>query len=146
MTDAEIEKAAARIAAVKRGDEVVSSATEMDNMRTSLATEFGCRQGWTYRQYDRISPGDLSGRWTAPEDDPLVSNAYTFRHPDGSPAAIVGHVYGTAPNETCNVLTKRGETLALSVSFATNFPSWWYPGRTTLVVFEPAAANRRATA
>ena len=135
---AEITHAAERIAAQKRGDEGRPQLAqgELDRLRTMIATEFGRRRGWTYRQHDRVTPGELSDRWTAPDDHHLVDNAYTFRRSDGSPAAVVGHVYNGDREEVRRDLRRQAHRFGLVVSFPTDVPSWWFPGGTTLVLLE----------
>ena len=146
---AEITRAAETIAAQKRGDEDRPrlAVGELDRLRTMIAAEFGRRRGWTYRQHDRVAHGDMSGRWTPPDAHHLVDNAYTFRHPDGSPAAVAGHVYDGDREDARRDLRRRAGRFGLVASFPTDVPSWWFPGGTTLVLFEPMAQNdQKATA
>ena len=92
-------------------------------------------------EYDRIRPDDLSERWTSLEDNNLCSNAYTFRHRDGSPAAIAGHVYNGDREDVRRDLQLKADGAGMILSFPTDLPSWWFPGRTTLVLFVPADAG-----
>ena len=146
MNDAEIASAAERIAVQKRGDEgrPKFDGVAIDGLRTQIATEFGRRRGWTFcDQYDRIRPVDLSERWTSLEDNCLCSNAYTFRLPDGTPAAIAGHVYKGDRESVRQDLQRKADGAGMVLSFPTDVPSWWFPGGTTLVLFEPAAGLQR---
>jgi hypothetical protein len=51
-------------------------------------------------------------------------------------AAIVAHLYGCGVERRAEVEVWAAEH-GLRATFPTDFPSWYYPGKTTLVVYEP---------
>ena len=113
--------------------------------RQRLAVLFGERHGWRLSRTD-FTPAVLARRGLfdgrACHADPwprvLVDHGYFFRK-DRKAAAVAAHLYGDFDH------AKRGDTEAtaalfgLQVIWPDDFPSWWLPGRTTLVVCTPLA-------
>lgn len=118
-------------------------------MRLCLAERFGASHGWTLSQTSRfglITLGrgkcrlqgqqlaDPGNGWFLGEFRDL---AFAFDHPywyrrDGRAAAIAAHLYEFASRAAdCAKLARR-----FGCGFETpDFPSWWFPGLTTLVVY-----------
>lgn len=109
-----------------------------------LAVEFGRRHGWQLsdsafailtlrlgkaragqyrRNCDETIPGGHDGR--------LMDHPYYYRK-DGKAAAVAAHLYDWPTiADDCRVYAEqRGLTLLVP-----DFPSWWFPGSTTLVVY-----------
>jgi hypothetical protein len=106
--------------------------SRMEKIQAQLAAEFGRRRGW---KRSRSSPSsvyrDLFG---APELMRLIDNPYFYCMPNRR-YAIASHVYNYDRDEDRALAAKHN----LTVEHITDFPSWWYPGETKLVVWYPAA-------
>jgi len=112
--------------------------------QNALAAEFGARHGWmigpafsvrTLREGARTTGRlyDTRGGW----DQAFTDHPFFYRS-NGRAAALAAHLFGS---------TAGADEWAASVGLVvrrSNFPSWWYPGRTTLIVFEhsPVAVRR----
>jgi hypothetical protein len=113
---------------------------EHEAIQHHLAAEFGQRNGW--KPGIGFSPSMLARRaifprrnesWTTTSD--TIDHPYFYRA-DRRAAAIAAHLYhGTARRQG---IVAWAEHHNLTATFPTDFPSWWYPGATTLVVYEPA--------
>jgi hypothetical protein len=64
---------------------------------------------------------------------PMMDHAYFYRV-NGRPVAIVAHPYMHDPGvrSECEHWAHDNGVL---ISFPTDFPSWWYPGHSTLVLY-----------
>lgn len=116
-----------------------------DEIKLMLAEEFGRRNGWnlskrwfSWGQLSRRSPQRTLKEESdgLPHPHEVADHRYFFRR-DKRPAALAVHLYGW-PDPHCqasvaDVCTKYG----LVAREVTDFPSWWYPGVTHLVVYEP---------
>lgn len=111
-----------------------------DDLRRLLAIEFGHRRGW------KLSPRVFSpyclerrGRRDSftvrcyscwPSD--IADHPFAYRA-DGRAAAVAAHVYDL---DEAQARAWAGRQ-RLAVEFPTDFPSWWFPGWTRLVLFTP---------
>ncbi len=99
------------------------------------AVAFGGRFGWrvsdgffTIDQLRRGAPNieGVDDHWPRAFAD--HADFYSFA--DGRPAAVVGHLYALVPAE----IRAWARSCGLQVAFPA-YTSWYYPGRTTLVVY-----------
>jgi hypothetical protein len=125
-----------------------------DEIKLLLAEEFGHRHDWNLsRRW--FGWGQLARRsvmrtrqeeWdSTPQPHEVADHCYYFRK-DKRPAALAVHLYNW-PAEYCQasvaaVCSKHG----LAAREVTNFPSWWYPGVTHLIVYEPRCETVRSRA
>ena len=117
--------------------------------RQRLAMLFGERHGWRLSKSD-FSPSVLArrglfngrGYHVDPWPRELVDHGYFYRK-DRKAAAVAAHLYGTFDD------AKRQDTMAtaalyrLCVTWPEDFPSWYLPGRTTLIVCTPLVEPAR---
>jgi hypothetical protein len=115
--------------------------TEMRSLQAGLAEEFGRLRGW---RLDRVgfslatlARNGVSGSQHWPEEhDHAFLDHLRFYRQGRRARAIVSQPYNGAVRRDA-IMTwaaRRG----LRASFP-SFPSWWFPGETTLVVYEPAS-------
>lgn len=160
FTDADVEKATARILEImdeqnrliKAGNRAVRYADhrlviEENDIRSQLAAEFGRRHQWMRAKRD-FSIEVLAGRLHHSGLDyarqasfgchyDLFDHPYCYRdvaRPYRA-AAVVAHLYNNSAEKPGNLSVLAGQ-LGLTVSWP-DFPSWWYPGRTHLVLVTP---------
>jgi hypothetical protein len=109
-------------------------------IRETLAEEFGCRKGWIWSR----RPFTLSqrarrsnhARRQGPQDAArIIDHTHFYREAKRPylPAALVSHLYDwpevdPAVEHACHRLGLRYEAVI-------DFPSWWYPGRTQIVLY-----------
>jgi hypothetical protein len=113
-------------------------------LKDRLAVEFGRRRGWQMtrsgfqpsvlaRRGTRNGYRDFADRWQFTD--------HTYRYKIGRHAAgIATHPYDV-DDRFRDGARRWAEQCGIRVEFPTDFPSWWYPGRTTLVVFTPLAPD-----
>ena len=111
----------------------------MEKIQNQLAAEFGRRRGWkqcepgdfesAYRDFvgSEFGAQDL-GHW-------YFDHSYLYRMPDGR-YAIASHIYDCG-KERIAEHRAFAEKHDLTVEYPTDFPSWWYPGHTKLVLWYP---------
>lgn len=118
---------------------------DLQATRQRLAVLFGERHGW-HLSKSAFSPSVLArrglfngrGYHVDPWPRELVDHGYFYRK-DRMAAAVAAHLYGTFD------AAKRQDTEAtaalhgLRVTWPEDFPSWYLPGRTTLIVCTPLA-------
>lgn len=118
---------------------------DLQATRQRLAVLFGERHGW-HLSKSAFSPSVLArgglfngrGYHVDPWPRELVDHGYFYRR-DRKAAAVAAHLYGTFD------AAKRQDTEAaaalhgLRVTWPEDFPSWYLPGRTTLIVCTPLA-------
>ena len=135
----------AMIAETKTGPRLNALQQDLTAARQRLAVLFGERHGWHLSKSD-FSPAMLArgglfngrGYHVDPWPRDLVDHGYFYRK-DQKAAAVAAHLYGIF------VHAKRRDTEAtaalhgLRVIWPDDFPSWYLPGRTTLVVCTPLA-------
>jgi hypothetical protein len=114
---------------------------QLKALQHHLAVEFGRIHGWTPARHDFTLEclawrGLHSGsrHW-------LAGNSDTLDHPffyrlGRRAAAIAAHLYDHSTGEWRAELTAWAATHHLASSFP-DFPSWWFPSWTTLVLCEP---------
>lgn len=120
---------------------------DLHSTRQRLAVLLGERHGWNLSK-SAFSPSVLArrglfngrGYHVDPWPRELVDHAYFYRK-DRMAAAVAAHLYGDFG------AAKRQETEAtaalyrLRVTWPEDFPSWYLPGRTTLIVCTPLAGH-----
>jgi len=73
-----------------------------------------------------------------------ADHRYFFRR-NRKASAVAAHVYGTRnPDKVHADCMAFAERAGLQVTFPTDWPSWWYPGETILVVFWPGTVAHAA--
>jgi hypothetical protein len=120
--------------------------------RRRLAIDFGARNGWTLSRTEfgigTLGKGKVHGHmgFGGPyySDNPYPGTYHNqFDHPyfyrrDRKAAAIVAHLYNYPGNhDSCVAIAER---YGLAFSAPDDFPSWWFPGATRLVVYRGPAA------
>jgi hypothetical protein len=115
---------------------------EIRSITRELAMEFGRRHGWQLCHSEftlacLAKRGGINGGWRAQVLDwSALDHPYYFR--DGRrAAAIAAHLYSNNWAEQMPKLSAWAECYGLRASFPTDFPSWYYPDGTKLVVYEP---------
>lgn len=118
---------------------------ELNAIRFRLWCEFGNTRGWlptrSWFSTQVLANGKVHagrGRHYGREW-PFTDHRYAFRWPDRRAAAVAGNPYDLGPDDT-DGRARAAEWAAingLKVSFP-DFPSWWNPGHTNLVLFERA--------
>jgi hypothetical protein len=111
-----------------------------------LATEFGAQRGWTLasKPFGRLAlirravHSSARNRYEEISDDlphEFFDHPYFYRA-DRRAVAIAAHLYAFGPDRT-ERLKKFCEANGLNWE-TPDFPSWWYPRQSTLVVFTAA--------
>lgn len=111
-----------------------------------LADGFARRHGMVVACRDHWSPGALArgpgfngrnpSRWTRE----VCDHPYFMRYggAQGKRAAVAAHLYGTRNADQIRETCRRfADAHNLIVSFPTEWPSWYYPDTTVLVVYQP---------
>jgi hypothetical protein len=106
--------------------------------RQRLAVLFGERHGWRLSRSD-FSPSVLARRGWPRE---LVDHGYFYRK-DRKAAAVAAHLYGTFDAAKRQDTEATAALYGLRVTWPEDFPSWYLPGRTTLIVCTPLAEPAR---
>ena len=118
-------------------------------LQQRLAVLFGATRGWTLSRSDFTSAvlarrGLFDGRgyyadlW--PRD--LVDHPFYYRK-DRMASAVAAHLYGTFDAAKRQDIAALAELKGLRATWPEDFPSWWLPGRTTLVVYTPMTGPAR---
>lgn len=146
MTDTEV---AAKIQEVKELSRDQKLFWNCDAVQNELAAEYGHRRGWLHSTRDYSVRALIEGKvharinWDLPRIKlPLFDHPYFYRDARRRAIALVSHVYTRLTDEAKTEALKQAETMGLTVEFPDDFPSWWSPGRTALVVYRRAAPNR----
>ena len=112
---------------------------DISRLQYSLAIDFGLSRGWTLTMAD-FSPATLANRkahggcndhgcWDFVD--------HTFWYRQGRHAtAVATHPYAVDDRYRTEAARWAG-VRNLSITYPADFPSWWLPGRTTLVLFTP---------
>lgn len=104
----------------------------IEEQQRALSDAYGARRGWR-RAAERFPVRALARVSRAEEEwEPKFVDHYSFWVSDGRPVAVVAHLYGcdeALREAACAWAALRG----LRATFPVDFPSWWYPGRTTLI-------------
>ena len=116
--------------------------------RQRLAMLFGARHGWRLSKSD-FSPSVLARRglfngrgYHDPWPRELVDHGYFYRK-DRKAAAVAAHLYGNFDAAKRQDTEATAALYGLSVTWPEDFPSWYLPGRTTLIVCTPLAEPAR---
>ena len=117
--------------------------------RQWLAVLFGERHGW-HLSKSAFSPSVLArrglfngrGYHVDPWPRALIDHGYFYRK-DRKAAAVAAHLYGTFDAANRQDTEATAALYGLRVTWPEDFPSWYLPGRTTLVVCTPLAEPAR---
>ena len=115
--------------------------------RQRLAVLFGERHGW-HLSRSNFSPSVLArrglfngrGYHVDPWPRDLVDHGYFYRK-DRKAAAVAAHLYGIFDAAKRQDTEDTAAIYGLRVTRPEDFPSWYLPGRTTLVVCTPLAGH-----
>lgn len=118
---------------------------ETNGLRDWLIDAFAARHGWR-RSRAWFTPGMLAkggvqyNPWRNEPDwsGEFIDHSFCFRSSDGRAAAFATNPYGLGWKEDDPAIRAFCERHRLRVRIPDDFPSWWYPGRTTLIVFTAA--------
>ncbi len=124
-------------------DSVVATRA-VNKANRELAVEFGRRQGWKLTTagfaLSKLSrrPARELGQWSSPGlyDSYCMDHPFYYRDENG-PVAVAAHLYAGERKEADVIAF--AERLGCAVSLDEDFPSWWYPGQTRLVVYRRLA-------
>ena len=119
-------------------------AMEQFILRTRMALDFGDLYGWklTKRPFTAAvlaRGGVRDGKGKCPYScwpSEFTDHIYSYRLKSHA-VAVVGHLYNNLPSNKVAASVWAGQN-GLSVAFPEDFPSWWFPGATILVVFTRA--------
>ena len=117
--------------------------------RQRLAVLFGERHGW-HLSKSAFSPSVLArrglfngrGYHVDPWPRALIDHGYFYRK-DRKAAAVAAHLYGTFDAANRQDTEATAALYRLRVTWPEDFPSWYLPGRTTLIVCTPLAEPAR---
>ena len=117
--------------------------------RQRLAVLFGERHGW-HLSKSAFSPSVLArrglfngrGYHVDPWPRALIDHGYFYRK-DRKAAAVAAHLYGTFDAANRQDTEATAALYGLRVTWPEDFPSWYLPGRTTLIVCTPLAEPAR---
>ena len=118
---------------------------DLQATRQRLAVLFGERHGW-HLSKSAFSPSVLArrglfngrGYHVDPWPRELVDHGYFYRR-DRQAAAVAAHLYGTFDAAKRQDTEATAALCGLRVTWPEDFPSWYLPGRTTLIVCTPLA-------
>ena len=118
---------------------------DLQATRQRLAVLFGERHGW-HLSKSAFSPSVLArgglfngrGYHVDPWPHELVDHGYFYRK-DRMAAAVAAHLYGNFDAAKRQDTEATAALYGLRVTWPEDFPSWYLPGRTTLIVCTPLA-------
>lgn len=118
---------------------------DLNAVRQRLAVLFGEHHGWRLSR-SNFSPSVLARRGLSngrgyhvdPWPRELVDHGYFYRK-DRKAAAVAAHLYGIFDHAKRQDTEATAALHGLQVTWPDDFPSWWLPGRTTLVLCTPHA-------
>jgi hypothetical protein len=100
--------------------------------QNALADAYGVRRGWR-KARKRFVLGALAVGCGAEDEWPHeFADHRSFWEVGGRPFAVCAHLYG-CDEDTRSAARAWAASRGLTVSFPVDFPSWYYPGRTTLI-------------
>ena len=116
---------------------------DLQATRQRLAVLFGERHGW-HLSKSAFSPSVLArgglfngrGYHVDPWPRELVDHGYFYRR-DRKAAAVAAHLYGTFDAAKRQDTEATAALCGLRVTWPEDFPSWYLPARTTLIVCTP---------
>lgn len=116
---------------------------DLRTLQQRLAVLFGATRGWTLSRSDFTAAvlarrGLFDGRGTCADPWPreLIDHPFYYRK-DRMASAVAAHLYGTFDATKRQNIAALAELKGLRATWPEDFPSWWLPGRTTLVVYTP---------
>jgi hypothetical protein len=122
---------------------------ELRTLQQRLAVLFGAIHGWTLSRSDFTSAVlarrglfDGRGRHADPWPRDLVDHPFFYRK-DRVASAVAAHLYGTFDAARRQDIAALAALKGLHATWPEDFPSWWLPGRTTLVVYTALAEPAR---
>ena len=118
---------------------------DLQATRQRLAVLFGERHGW-HLSKSAFSPSVLArrglfngrGYHVDPWPHELVDHGYFYRR-DRKAAAVAAHLYGDFDAAKRHHTEATAALYGLRVTWPEDFPSWYLPGRTTLIICTPTA-------
>jgi hypothetical protein len=127
----------------KRYPRIHALQQDLHATRQRLAVLFGERHGWHLTRSD-FSPSVLArrglfngrGYHVDPWPRELVDHGYFYRK-DRMAAAVAAHLYGTFDAAKRQDTEATAAFYGLRVTWPEDFPSWYLPGRTKLIVCTP---------
>ena len=133
----------------KRYPRISALQQDLHATRQRLALLFGQRHGWHLSRSD-FSPSVLArrglfngrGYHVDPWPRELIDHGYFYRK-DRKAAAVAAHLYGIFDAAKCQDTEDTAALYGLRVTWPEDFPSWYLPGRTTLIVCTPLAEPER---
>ena len=128
----------------KRYPRINALQQDLQATRQRLAVLFGERHGW-HLSKSAFSPSVLArrglfngrGYHVDPWPHELVDHGYFYRK-DRKAAAVAAHLYGDFDAAKRQDTEATAALYGLRVTWPEDFPSWYLPGRTTLIVCTPA--------
>lgn len=129
----------------KRYPRIHALQQDLQATRQRLAVLFGERHGW-HLSKSAFSPSVLArrglfngrGYHVDPWPRELVDHGYFYRK-DRMAAAVAAHLYGDFDAAKRQDTEATAALYGLRVTWPEDFPSWYLPGRTTLMVCTPLA-------
>ena len=129
----------------KRYPRIHALQQDLQATRQRLALLFGERHSWQLTG-SGFSPsvlarrGLLNGRGNHVDPWPreLVDHGYFYRK-DRKAAAVAAHLYGDFDAAKRHHTEATASLYGLRVTWPEDFPSWYLPGRTTLIICTPLA-------
>ena len=133
----------------KRYPRISALQQDLHATRQRLAVLFGERHGWHLSRSD-FSPSVLArrglfngrGYHVDPWPRELIDHGYFYRK-DRKAAAVAAHLYGIFDAAKRQDTEDTAALYGLRVTWPEDFPSWYLPGRTTLIVCTPLAEPAR---
>ena len=129
----------------KRYPRIHALQQDLQATRQRLAVLFGERHGW-HLSKSAFSPSVLArrglfngrGNHVDPWPRELVDHGYFYRK-DRKAAAVAAHLYGDFDAAKRHHTEATASLYGLRVTWPEDFPSWYLPGRTTLIICTPLA-------
>ena len=116
---------------------------DLRTVQQRLAVLFGATRGWALSRSDftaavlaRRGLFDGRGYYAEPWSRELVDHPFYYRK-DRMACAVAAHLYGTFDAAKRQDIAAFAELKGLQTTWPEDFPSWWLPGTTTLVVYTP---------
>lgn len=104
----------------------------IEEHQRALSSAYGMRRGWQ-RAAERFPLKALARVSGADEEwEHEFTDHRSFWMLAGKPIAVVAHLY-SCDDERRDAARDWAARRGLRATFPVDFPSWWYPGRTTLI-------------
>jgi hypothetical protein len=106
--------------------------SQIQEQQKAISDSYGARRGW--REASKRFPLSALARLRVADEDweQEFTDHRSFWTLHDRPFAVAAHLYGCddrVRDAACAWAASRG----LQATFPVDFPSWWYPGRTTLI-------------